>query len=161
MGEIPAKANMVSTIITYPAPGEVLAPKTTFTVKINVRNFVPGSFTNPDTTYYSAPQMLKDGKVLGHVHIVIQKLGDDNWAATNALDATGFAFFKGINDAGDGNGNLQTEVGGGLGPGFYRVCTMASAANHQPALMPVAQRGAQDDCTKFSVKKVGGSVDSC
>jgi transcription initiation factor TFIID subunit 15 len=161
MGEIPAKVNMVSTIITYPAPGEVLAPKTTFTVKINVRNFVPGSFTNPDTTYYSAPQMLKYGKVVGHVHIVIQKLGDDNWAATTAPDAMNFAFFKGINDAGDGNGNLQTEVGGGLDPGFYRVCTMASAANHQPALMPVAQRGALDDCTKFSVKKVGGGVDSC
>ncbi|KAI5817541.1 hypothetical protein BZA77DRAFT_35495 [Pyronema omphalodes] len=160
MGEIPAKINMVSSIITYPAPGQVLAPNTTFTVTINVRNFIPGSFTNPASTYYSAPQILKDGKVVGHVHIVIQKLGDNNWSTTTAPDANTFAFFKGLSDAGDGNGNLQTEVGGGLGPGFYRVCTMVSAANHQPVLMPVAQRGAHDDCTKFSVKKISGGVDS-
>lgn len=28
---------------------------------------------------------------------------------------------------------------------------MASASNHQPVLMPVAQRGTADDCTKFTV----------
>lgn len=43
----------------------------------------------------------------------------------------------------------------GLEKGFYRVCTMSSAANHQPVLMPVAQRGAQDDCQRFSVGKKG------
>jgi len=49
------------------------------------------------------------------------------------------------------NGQLSVTVTGGLPAGLYRVCTMASAANHQSVLMPVAQRGAQDDCTKFSV----------
>jgi len=28
---------------------------------------------------------------------------------------------------------------------------MTAAANHQPVIMPVAQRGAQDDCVRFSV----------
>jgi hypothetical protein len=28
---------------------------------------------------------------------------------------------------------------------------LASASNHQPVLMPVAQRGSADDCTKFVV----------
>lgn len=28
---------------------------------------------------------------------------------------------------------------------------MNSASNHQPVIMPVAQRGAQDDCQKFTV----------
>jgi hypothetical protein len=28
---------------------------------------------------------------------------------------------------------------------------MIAARNHQPVNMPVAQRGAQDDCTKFEV----------
>lgn len=66
-----------------------------------------------------------------------------------------FEFFKGINDAGDGSGGLKATVSAGLEKGFYRVCTMSSAANHQPVLMPVAQRGAQDDCQRFSVGKKG------
>jgi transcription initiation factor TFIID subunit 15 len=67
------------------------------------------------------------------------------------LDATTFAFFKGINNAGDGNGLLSATVPGGLAAGNYRVCTMGSSSNHQPVLMPVAQRGAQDDCQKFTI----------
>jgi transcription initiation factor TFIID subunit 15 len=50
---------------------------------------------------------------------------------------------------------LQTTVKGGLPKGFYRVCTIVAAANHQPVLMPVAQRGSQDDCTKFIVGEDG------
>lgn len=61
--------------------------------------------------------------------------------------------FQGINDAGNGNGLLSVAVTAGLPAGFYRVCTMNSASNHQPVLMPIAQRGAQDDCTKFTVGK--------
>jgi transcription initiation factor TFIID subunit 15 len=55
-----------------------------------------------------------------------------------------------VNDA-EKDGKLSVAVTGGLPAGFYRVCTMSSASNHQAVLMPVAQRGAQDDCTKFSV----------
>jgi transcription initiation factor TFIID subunit 15 len=33
---------------------------------------------------------------------------------------------------------------------------MTSSSNHQPVLMPVAQRGAQDDCQKFSVGQGNG-----
>lgn len=44
---------------------------------------------------------------------------------------------------------------GGLPAGNYRVCTMTSSSNHQPVLMPVAQRGAQDDCQKFVVGGTG------
>lgn len=61
--------------------------------------------------------------------------------------------FQGINDAGNGRGLLSVAVTAGLPAGFYRVCTMNSASNHQPVLMPIAQRGAQDDCTKFTVGK--------
>jgi len=66
-------------------------------------------------------------------------------------NAETFAFFKGINDDGNGNGQLQAVVSNGLPAGFYRVCTMNSASNHQPVIMPVAQRGAQDDCIRFAV----------
>ena len=33
---------------------------------------------------------------------------------------------------------------------------MNSASNHQPVLMPIAQRGAQDDCTKFTIGQGNG-----
>lgn len=71
-----------------------------------------------------------------------------------ALDASQVAFFKGIDTAADANGVLKVTVAGGLPAGFYRVCTMSSASNHQPVLMPVAKRGAQDDCSKFTVGTV-------
>jgi hypothetical protein len=53
-------------------------------------------------------------------------------------------FFKGINDAGNGKSLLSADVTGGLPAGNYRVCSMSSSVNHQPVLMPVAQRGTQD-----------------
>lgn len=65
------------------------------------------------------------------------------------LDLRKFVSFKGINDAGDGKGGLSVTVTGGLPAGNYRVCTLGSSSNHQPVLMPVAQRGAQDDYQKF------------
>jgi len=54
-----------------------------------------------------------------------------------------------------GQGGLTAAVAGGLPAGSYRLCTMTSSSNHQPVLMPVAQRGAQDDCIRFTV---GGSA---
>lgn len=72
--------------------------------------------------------------------------------------ADAFVAFQGINDRGNGNGLLSVTVTAGLPAGFYRVCTMNSASNHQPVLMPIAQRGAQDDCTKFTVGKGNGGA---
>jgi len=158
MGDIPDQGNMVSSIITSPGPGEDIAEDTAFTVSVRVNGLVAGSFTNPQNTYYAAPQTLSGGRIVGHTHVTIQKLGDDSFAVTQPPDAATFAFFKGINDAGDGNGNLEATVDEGLPAGFYRVCTMTSSSNHQPVLMPVAQRGAQDDCQKFSVGKNGGNA---
>ena len=159
MGDIPATTNMVSTIITNPAPGDNLAANQDFNVKLQVANLNAGVFTNPDVTYYTAPQQLdpNNKNIIGHVHVTIQTLGD-NLAPQAAPDASTFVFFKGIDDAGDGNGGLQAAVAGGLPAGNYRVCTMSAAMNHQPVTMPVAQRGAQDDCTKFTVGGNGGAA---
>lgn len=151
MGDIPSKSNMVSSIITFPTQGgNAVQADTTFDIKVQMANFVAGTFTNADNTYYSAPQQLQGGKVVGHTHVTVQDLGN-TLNPTTPLDATQFAFFKGINDAGDGKGGLSATVTGGLPAGNYRVCTMASSSNHQLVLMPVAQRGASDDCTKFTV----------
>ena len=138
MGDIPANTNMVSTIILNPAPGQVVAADETFNVTLQIANLAAGSFTNPDATYYAAPQALDNGNIIGHTHVTIQTLGD-NLAPTAAPNPITFAFFKGINDAGNGQGLLAATVTGGLPAGSYRVCTMSSASNHQPVLMPVAQ----------------------
>ncbi|KAN0120026.1 hypothetical protein V8E51_002234 [Hyaloscypha variabilis] len=158
MGDIPAKTAMVSSIITNPLSGSAtIEADTTFNITVQTSNLVAGSFTNADATYYAAPQFLSGGKIVGHTHVTVQDLGD-NLNPTEALDATQFAFFKGINDAGNGQGLLSAEVTGGLPAGNYRVCTMASASNHQPVLMPVAQRGTADDCTKFTVIGSGTTI---
>jgi hypothetical protein len=158
MGDIPAKTSMISCIITNPQQnGAEIPSDTDFNITVQVANLVAGSFTNADATYYAAPQALSGGKVVGHTHVTVQDLGK-NLNPTQPLDATQFAFFKGINDAGDGNGGLTAVVTGGLPAGNYRVCTMTSASNHQPVLMPVAQRGTPDDCTKFVVSGNGNTI---
>ncbi|KAF8424037.1 hypothetical protein EV426DRAFT_99238 [Tirmania nivea] len=156
MGDLPAASQMISTIIISPQPGQNIAANTEFKVVLQVANLEAGSFTNPDSTYYTAPQTLKNGRVVGHTHVTIQDLGG-SLAPTRPPNAETFAFFKGINDDGNGNGQLQAVVANGLAAGFYRLCTINSASNHQPVIMPVAQRGAQDDCVRFTVgQKQGG-----
>lgn len=151
MGRIPATTNMPSCIILNPQPGDTLKASTTFNVTIQTKNLRAGYLVNPSVSYYTAPQDLDEhGNIIGHTHISIQEIG--NLRTLTAPDPTQFAFFKGIDDAGDGKGKLTTEVTGGLPKGVYRVCTMIAARNHQPVAMPVAQRGAQDDCTKFVVE---------
>ncbi|KAF2101461.1 hypothetical protein NA57DRAFT_14540, partial [Rhizodiscina lignyota] len=151
MGKMPAFSKMTSTIIISPQAGEDMPANQAFDISVRVANLQPGTFTNPSNTYYSAPQDLNgQGIVIGHTHITVQDMGGSMNPA-QPLDAGTFAFFKGINNAGDGQGTLSATVTGGLGPGFYRVCTITAAGNHQPVLMPVANRGGQDDCQKFTV----------
>ncbi|KAK4250959.1 ribosomal protein s17 [Corynascus novoguineensis] len=151
MGKIPAANKMVSTVILNPQNGDDLAEGQTFNIEVKIANMELGSFTNAQETYYSAPQDLNgQGLVIGHTHVTVQDTGN-TLNPTQPLDASQFAFFKGINDAGDGQGTLAAEVTGGLPAGCYRVCTMSGASNHQPVLMPVAQRGSQEDCRYFSV----------
>ena len=155
MGDIPAVGNMVSTVIKNPKHNDVLAELTTFNIQLSVANMNLGSFTNATSTYYSAPQALQGGRIVGHTHVTIQNIGQNGFQFDTPLDAQRFAFFKGVNDNGDGNGNLVVPVTGGLPASFYRICTMAGASNHQPVMMPVAQRGAQDDCRYFEVSANG------
>jgi transcription initiation factor TFIID subunit 15 len=151
MGDIPSQSKMVSAIILSPKPGENIPANKPLTIKMRVANFEMGKFTQPNGTYYTAPQQVSAaGFVQGHVHVTLQDLGG-SFTPEQPLDASKFVVFKGVNDMGDGKGLLSASVPNGLPKGFYRVCTMISAQNHQPVLMPVAQRGAQDDCSKFSV----------
>ena len=75
MGDIPSASQMVSTIIVSPKPGEIVTPNSAFDVEVQVTNLAAGTFTNPLNTYYSAPQTLQNGIVVGHTHVTIQDLG--------------------------------------------------------------------------------------
>lgn len=151
MGQIPATDKMISGILTNPAHNDNIAANQDFDITVQYDNLDAGTFTNPDVTYYSAPQQVNgNGQIIGHTHVTVQDLGK-SLTPNQPPDAKQFVFFKGINDAGNGNGLLSATVTGGLPAGNYRVCTMTSSSNHQPVLMPVAQRGAQDDCNKFTV----------
>ncbi|RIA90199.1 hypothetical protein C1645_770415 [Glomus cerebriforme] len=149
MGEIPSKDKMTSAIILFPANNEVIDENTPFTVKVLVSGLTTGFFDDPVKQYYLFPQTLdNNGVIQGHSHITIQQITDPN----QTLDPQVFAFFKGLNDPAV-NGVLSTLVEKGLPAGNYRACTMNASFAHQPVLMPVAQRGAQDDCVRFTVKQ--------
>jgi transcription initiation factor TFIID subunit 15 len=160
MGKLPATTNMISAMITNPNPGDKIPADTTFNISVQTAHLNAGFFVNPTTNYYTAPQDLdENGDIIGHCHVTVQNIGSSLKSITPP-DPTTFAFFKGIDDNGNGKGLLQAVVTGGLPAGFYRVCTMIAARNHQPVNMPVAQRGAQDDCTKFEVVGQSGNANS-
>ncbi|CAG8632499.1 1147_t:CDS:1 [Acaulospora morrowiae] len=152
-GEIPSSSKMVSTRILFPQNGGFVKSNQNFTAQVKSVNLNTGFFSDAATDYYDLPQQLgANGAINGHNHIVIQSLG----GPTDVPDPTVFAFFKGLNDPADGSGVLNQVVGTankpGLSPGVYRMCTMTSSFTHQPLIMPIAQRGPQDDCVNFFVK---------
>ncbi|GBC04379.1 hypothetical protein RclHR1_05650007 [Rhizophagus clarus] len=150
IGEIPTPGNMVSALIIEPNNGQRIRRNTTFVVKARVSKLATGFFSDPAVDYYQIPQTLnKDGQIQGHSHITIQQID-----GSNAPDPQVFSFFKGLNDPAN-NGVLNVTVTNGLpSAGLYRICTMNAANSHQPVVMPVAQRGAQDDCIRITI--VGG-----
>jgi hypothetical protein len=148
MGEIPSKKQMVSTVIRFPKNNEEIKENTPFTIRTKTSGLTTGFFDDPVNQYYIFPQTLDNkGFIQGHSHVTIQKIENEDEPPNPEI----FAFFKGLNDPADGNGELTAAVDKGLPAGDYRLCTMVSSFAHQPTLMPVAQRGAQDDCVRFKV----------
>lgn len=153
MGDLPSASNMVSVVITSPQHGDVLGVEEDFTIKVATKNLHTGAFTNPFGTYYAAPQQLdEDGLIIGHTHLTVQSIGD--FKSTTPPNPEEFAWFAGVKEKAV-DGVLSAKVAGGLPAGVYRLCTLVAAANHQPVMMPTAQRGAQDDCVRFEVKDGG------
>jgi len=150
MGLIPPATKMISTILVFPQDGDVVEANKDFTISVLSTNIKLGVFTNAELTYLAAPQTLDPttSEIIGHTHVTVQPITD----TTTPPDPTKFAFFKGINTPADAQGQVSADVAGGLPPGDYRVCTMTSAANHQPVVMPIAQRGSQDDCVRFKAQ---------
>jgi len=154
MGRIAGLKAFPSSKFVFPENfSSTLEEKTTFTIKMAIKNIVTGNFVNPNSNYYAAPQQVNDaGQIIGHSHVTVETM--PSFTATDPLDPTVFAFFKGLNAAAAG-GVLSVAVDGGLPAGFYRMCSINAAANHQPVLVARAQHGSLDDCTYFQIKAKG------
>ncbi|KAJ3021753.1 hypothetical protein HKX48_007828 [Thoreauomyces humboldtii] len=154
MGAIPAVTRMVSSLITAPAFGARVNAAKDLQVTADYRGLTTGFFSDATLAYYSIPQTLAaDGTIQGHAHITVQALG----TAVSAPDPQAFAFFKGLNQVATGGRTLSVTVPAGsfTTNGVYRICSLSGANSHQPVVMPVAQRGAQDDCIRITVFNAG------
>jgi len=158
MGFLPSVNNMPTAKFAFPQNMGNVAANTAFTVLVNVANYETGHFTNAQASYFAAPQQLNgQGQIIGHSHIVIEKL--TSLTSTTPADAQTFAFFKGIDGAAV-NGQLSVPVTAGLAAGVYKVSTINTAANHQPVAVPIAQHASLDDVVYFTVGGAGAGTGS-
>jgi len=150
IGLIPSVDHMPSAKFSFPTNGATITALTPFNATLNVLNFHTGVFTNAAKTYFAAPQTLDaQGNIIGHSHMVIEPL--TSLTQTTPNDPTKFTFFKGVDDAAV-NGVLSVNVAAGVPAGTYRICSINSSSNHQPAIVPIAQHGSLDDCSYFTAK---------
>ena len=149
LGVIASTANMPSCKFVFPKNGQTIAANQDFTLQMAIRNLNTGFFTNPNQNYFAAPQTVDGaGNINGHSHVVIERI--NSLDQTTPTDPTQFVFFKGLNDKAQ-NGVLSATVPGGLPAGVYRMASINSSANHQPALVAVAQHGSLDDIVYVSI----------
>ncbi|KAG6897371.1 hypothetical protein C0992_002140 [Termitomyces sp. T32_za158] len=148
IGTIPSVDKMPSAKFTFPANGGTVTANQQFTITMAINNLATGNFVNADENYFAAPQQLDNqGQIIGHSHVVVETL--TSTTQTTPTDPRNFAFFKGLNDPA-ANGVLTAAVTAGLPAGAYRLCSINTCANHQPAIVPIAQHGALDDCIYVS-----------
>jgi len=153
MGVLPASTKMPTSKFTYPRNGDILAPNAPMTIGLALTNLATGNFANEDTSYLSAPQQLdSSGQILGHPFIVVEQVAQNSFTVTDPLK---FTLFQGMTGFADSTGVLTTTVSEGFPAGFYRMSSIISAANGQPALLPVLAHGAVDDAIYFVVADGG------
>lgn len=150
MGRILATTKLPSSKFTNPTNFGTIKANTTFTISMAINNMVTGNFVAAATNYYAAPcQVDPTGTVVGHSHVVVEKL--DSLTQATVTNPLNFAFFKGLNLAAV-NGVLTADVTGGVAPGAYRLASINTCANHQPVLASVAQHGHMDDMIYFTAE---------
>jgi hypothetical protein len=136
-GAVPNVASMVSTLISSPSNGDVILPNTQFTIRVESQNLEIAGLNG----FLNQPQVLNaNGIIRGSRFVTIQNIGN----AQNPTPAASVVQFMEM------TGN---EIkASGLSEGDYRICTLTSSISGQPVVMPVAQRGSQDDCIRLSVR---------
>ncbi|KXN89813.1 hypothetical protein AN958_04817 [Leucoagaricus sp. SymC.cos] len=155
IGTIPSSDKMPSSKFTNPKNGDTIPSNQAFTISMAISNLATGNFVNAQENYFAAPQQVNSqGLIVGHSHVVVELL--DSLDQTTTTDPKKFAFFKGLNAAAS-NGVLTADVTNGLPAGAYRLCSINAAANHQPAIVPIAQHGSLDDCVYFTATPGGAA----
>jgi hypothetical protein len=150
IGDIIPKANQPNAKFVNPKNFSKIPANQAFTIEMALNNLQAGTFTNAETTYYSAPQQLNaQGILIGHTHFVIQAMGEFN--DPTILNPQTFTFFKGV-DTAQVNGIVSVDVTAGVPPGNYRLACINTNANHAPAYVAVAQHGHLDDITYFTAQ---------
>jgi len=153
-GLIFSKDKIPTSKFSNPVNNQVVPENTPFNITMNIVNMQTGFFTSATNSYYAAPQQLNaQGLLIGHSHFVVEPV--DSLTSTKPTSALGFSFFKGVNTAAV-DGVLSAPVPSGLPAGTYRLGSINTAANHQPALAPIAQHGIMDDVVYFIVSGGGG-----
>ena len=130
-GLLPPNNKMPSTVITEPASNSQLNSNNGFRVRFSTVNFAP---SGDRREYLSLPQTLnRDQLVEGFIQVSVQKLGSRNNLFVQRVD-----------------GN-EVRVPRLRSTGVHRICTIMCAKSGQAVLMPVAQRGSQDDCIRVNL----------
>jgi hypothetical protein len=151
-GLIPDVENMVSALITAPADGSTQSASKGFKVTFIVTGMASGFFGNPATDFMKFPQSLDPatGRIQGVSALSIQKMTDKQAPPGSKVE-----FFQLLKEKDDGNGQTRYTVniapGALKSTGIHRACTANLMAGLTPVIMPVAQRGAQDDCIRINV----------
>lgn len=149
MGDIPNTDNIPTCKYVFPQNFDTLKANQAFTMKLAVANVQLGVFTNADTNYYAAPQQLNaKGQIIGHTHLVIEKI--DSLKSTTPTKPLAFAFFKGVDTPAGADGTVSVPVPSGLPEGTYRCGTIGTQANHIAWSVPVAQHGILEDVVYVS-----------
>jgi hypothetical protein len=156
MGVLAPPTNMPSSKFIQPKNLDPIKAHTTFQIKMAIRHFDTGHFTNPDTTFCGAPQQLNVGNdIMGHTHFVIEKIS--SVSSTDVPDPSKFVFFLTVNNAADDKGNVSANVTNGLPAGTYKLTSINTSANHAPVLVSVAHHGALDDQVYVGVNAYVGT----
>lgn len=152
-GLIPEVTKMVSTMITTPASDSKVNAAKGFKIDFTVTGLMAGQSKDLKTQFLLDSQSLdaKTGLIKGSAQISIQALSKD----LKAPVAKTVSFFQALTTKSDAAGVTNFKVD--IKPneiktkGPHRICTVSRSAGGQPVVMPVAQRGAQDDCIRIDV----------
>jgi hypothetical protein len=130
---------MVSTLITVPQ-GIKAGADATFSVSFKNMN-LGTSNADPEADYLKKPQALGAGGVINGQYVCQMQSIDKASGKSNVT------FTKVVNDQVSGQGSFNVVVPGTAitDKGSYRFGCFAVAETFQPVIMPVAQRGSQDD----------------
>jgi len=156
LGELPDANHMPSTFIAQPKYFEVISRGKSFTILVRTRGFEGGNLANPDTEYFSFSQQLNKGGIIkGHASVVIQRVNESAPSSSpspkgnaNPPNPEQIAFFQEISSAAN---EFTVSVPGIASLGVHRICVDLFSFSRQPVVMPVAQRGAQSDCSRVVI----------